>query len=48
MKTRKEEEDLALGDLNLNIDIEKELSKIMGNIPITELMKVPSVRSEVE
>ena len=44
----KKEEDLALGDLNLNIDIEKELSKIMCNIPITELMKVPSVRSQVE
>ena len=45
---KKEEEDLALGDLNLNIDIEKELSKIMCNIPITELMNVPSVRSQVE
>ena len=45
---KKEEEDLALGDLNLNIDIEKELSKIMCSIPITELMNVPSVRSRVE
>ena len=45
---KKEEEDLALGDLNLNIDIEKELSKIMCSIPITELMNVPSVRIQVE
>ena len=45
---KKEEEDLALGDLNLNIDIEKELSKIMCNIPVTDLMNVPSVRIQVE
>ena len=45
---KNEEENLSLGDLNMNINIEKELSKIMCNIPITELMNVPSVRSQIE
>ena len=38
---KKEEEDLSLEDFNLNIDIKKELSKIMCKVPVTELMKVP-------
>ena len=45
---KKEEEYIALEDFNLNIDMKKELGKIMCNIPVTELMKVPLVRSQVE
>ena len=48
MKIKKEEEYFSLQDFNLNIDMKKELGKMMCNILVTELMKVPLVKGQVE
>ena len=34
-------------EYDLNINIEKELDKITQNIPLTELIKIPSVKNQV-
>ena len=41
-----EEQDLC--DYDLGIDIEKELHKVMQNVSMSELVKLPSIKDQVQ
>ena len=40
-------EPVLLPEYDLDINIERELDKVMHNIPLTEWMKIPSVKEQV-
>ena len=40
-------EPILLPEYDLDINIERELDKVMHNIPLTKLMKIPSVKEQV-
>ena len=48
LNSEDEEVEHDLYDYDLGIDIEKELHKLMQNVPLSELVKLPMVKNQVQ
>ena len=48
LEEEEESEEHDLCNYDLRIDIEQELHKVMQNVPLSELVKLPSIKDQVQ